>query len=111
MVGKSLLINNVIDMFIEDTLIIPYETNKLLLEEMEVIQMTTTRMGKISFTSDFFDDITNAMMICAYIARKKRLLNRTSITEETALSFESEFNSSYKQKDPRWARKQKPSGW
>lgn len=111
MVGKSLLINNVIDMFIEDTLIIPYETNKLLLEEMEVIQMTTTRMGKISFTSDFFDDITNAMMICAYIARKKRFLNRTSITEEAALSFESEFNSSYKQKDPRWARKQKPSGW
>lgn len=111
MVGKSLLINNVIDMFIEDTLIIPYETNKLLLEEMEVIQMTTTRMGKISFTSDFFDDITNAMMICAYIARKKRFLNRTSILQEESLTFDSEFKASYEQKDPRWARKQKPSGW
>jgi len=57
------MINNMIDGFQEDNLVIPYETNSLLLEEMEFIQMSKTRMGQVSFVSEFFDDITNALLI------------------------------------------------
>ena len=110
-VGKSLMINNVIDMLQEDTLIIPFETNTLLLEEMEFIQMSQTKMWKISFVSDFFDDITNAMMICAYSAKKNNYLSRVSITNSSTMTLEKEHDLAYKPRHPRWARQEEATSW
>jgi len=93
----------------EDSLLIPYETNSLLLEEMEFIQMSQTRMGKVSFVSDFFDDITNAMMIAMYVARKKKYINRVAISETESISFDKEYSAAYTPKHPRWARSRSPS--
>jgi hypothetical protein len=62
-VGKSLLINNLIDCIDEDVLIVPEESNKLFLEECDHVQATTTRTGKIAFTSVFTDDVINAVLV------------------------------------------------
>jgi hypothetical protein len=105
------MINNMIDGFQEDNLVIPYETNSLLLEEMEFVQMSKTRMGQVSFVSEFFDDITNATMIGYYTAIKKRYLNRVAINTEETLTLEKEYEQSYKPKHPRWARNNAPAGW
>ncbi len=110
-VGKSLMINNMIDWFQEDNLIIPYETNSLLLEEMWFIQMSKTRMWQVSFTSEFFDDITNAAMIWYYTAIKKRYINRVAINTEETLTLAKEYDLSYKPKHPRWSRNNSTSGW
>lgn len=110
-VGKSLMINNMIDGFQEDNLMIPYETNSLLLEEMEFVQMSKTRMGQVSFVSEFFDDITNATMIGYYTAIKKRYLNRVAINTEETLTLEKEYEQSYKPRHPRWSRNNTPTWW
>jgi len=110
-VGKSLMINNMIDGFQEDNLVIPYETNSMLLEEMEFVQMSKTRMGQVSFVSEFFDDITNATMIGYYTAIKKRYINRVAINTEETITLDKEYDLSYKPKHPRWSRNNTPSGW
>lgn len=109
-VGKSLLINNAIDMITENQIIVPFETNKLLLEEVESIQMAETRTWKISFRSDFFDDITNSLLIWLYIAKKKRYINRASINTYSHHTFDDELKS-YEPKHPRFSRSHITSSW
>lgn len=109
-VGKSLLINNAIDMITENQIIVPFETNKLLLEEVESIQMAETRTWKISFRSDFFDDITNSLLIWLYIAKKKRYINRASINTYSHHSFDDELKA-YEPKHPRFSRSHITSSW
>ena len=69
-VGKSVLINNLVDLFGERLLIIPEESNKLLLGELERIQATTTKTGKLSFKTPFYDDVTNALMVASFFAKR-----------------------------------------
>lgn len=109
-VGKSLLINNAIDMITENQVSAPNETNQLLLEEVQFIQMAETRSWKISFRSDFYDDITNSLLIGLYIAKKKRYINRTSLNQYAKTSFDEELRS-YEPKHPRFARKQVTTSW
>lgn len=109
-VWKSLLINNAIDMITENQIIVPFETNKLLLEEVESIQMAETRTWKISFRSDFFDDITNSLLIWLYIAKKKRYINRASISTFQKTTFDDELKS-YEPKHPRFSRRNITSSW
>ena len=109
-IGKSLLINNTIDMMTENTLIIPYEINNLLLEELEFIQMSETRWGKIAFRSDYYDDITNSMMIGLYIARKRRFINRISIDTVNQTTFDDELRASY-QTPKRFRHSQQNQWW
>ena len=109
-VWKSLLINNAIDMISENQVYAPYETNELLLEEVKFIQHNTTRTWKISFHSDFYDDITNALLIWLYTARKKRFINRSTINSYTATTFDDELKS-YEPKHPRFVRNTVSSSW
>lgn len=109
-VGKSLLINNTIDMITEKQIIAPHETNALLLEEVEFLKLAETRSWKISFRSDFFDDITNSLMIWLYIAKKRRYINRTSISQSTAHTFDDELKT-YQSKQPRFNRSNNTSSW
>ena len=73
--------------------------------------MSKTRMNQMSFTSEFFDDITNAAMIGYYIAIKKRYVNRVSINATENMTLEKEYAQSYKPKHPRHSRNKFPSGW
>jgi len=109
-VGKSLLINNAIDMITEKQVIAPHETNELLLEEVQFIQLAETRAWKISFRSEFFDDITNSMMIWLYIAKKRRYINRASISTFSKTTFDDELKT-YEPKHPRFSRKNNSSSW
>lgn len=109
-VGKSLLINNAIDMITEKQVIAPHETNELLLEEVQFIQLAETRSGKISFRSEFYDDITNSMLIWLYIAKKRRYINRASISEDKKTTFDDELKT-YESKQRRFSRSNNSSSW
>lgn len=50
-------------MISEKQIYAPHETNQLLLEEVSFIQSAQTRTGKITFRSEYYDDITNALLI------------------------------------------------
>ena len=62
-VGKSVLINTLVDLLGEDKMLIVEENNQLLLKEFERIQAFTTRTGKITFKTAFTDDVTNSVMV------------------------------------------------
>jgi hypothetical protein len=55
---------------------VPRETNDALLEEVQYINIDTNPQGQLRFKSDFFDDITNALMIGIYISKKFQFHNR-----------------------------------
>lgn len=81
-VGKSLLINTMLDMIQEWNISIFDSTNKDLLEEISYLNQTDTKTWQIAMESSFFDDITNATMIAVYIVAKLWLLNR-KVTHNT----------------------------
>lgn len=109
-VWKSLLINNAIDMISEKQIYAPHETNQLLLEEVSFIQSAQTRTGKITFRSEYYDDITNALLIWLFIAKKRRYINRATITDYAKFTFDDELKT-YESKQPRFARKHVTSSW
>lgn len=75
-VSKSILINSLLDFISEDYIEVIDITNKDLLEELLYIYETNTKAWLLSFESKFFDDITNSLMINAFIIREKKLLSK-----------------------------------
>lgn len=82
-VGKTLLINNTIDMFEQKIVLIPRGPNDLLLEEIDHIEIEKSdRSENLILKTDFFDDIFNSLMVTLYIARKTKLIHRMYIAPE-----------------------------
>lgn len=75
-VGKSLLINNVLDLTEGKRYKVIQPLNKLLEEEFKYVRLKETRTGMMGMTSAFFDDITNSAMIALFIAKTMNYLFR-----------------------------------
>ena len=73
-VSKSILINSLLDFISENYIELIDITNKDLMEELLYIYEWKSRSMLITFESKFFDDITNSLMINAFIIREKKLL-------------------------------------
>jgi len=80
-VGKSLLINRVIDLASAGNLSVCKYTNGKLLEELDYAQVVYSKSGKISFESRFTDDSINSLLISVFLAVEKRLVEREQIIE------------------------------
>ena len=80
--GKSLLINTTLDSIVEKQLLVIQETNQMLIEEWESLEEFTNSLGHIAFKTTFFDDVTNAVMIWIYIAKKFDLHRKSLIEKE-----------------------------
>lgn len=76
-VGKSVLINRLVDLLGEGKMLIVEENNGLLLKEFERIQAFTTRTGKITFKTAFTDDVTNSVMVGGFFAKQMNYLTKT----------------------------------
>lgn len=79
--GKSLLINRVIDLASAGNLSVCKYTNGKLLEELDYAQVVYSKSGKISFESRFTDDSINSLLISVFLAVEKRLVEREQIIE------------------------------
>jgi hypothetical protein len=80
-VGKSLLINRVIDLASAGNLSVCKYTNGKLLEELDYAHVVYSKSGKISFESRFTDDSINSLLISVFLAVEKRLVEREQIIE------------------------------
>lgn len=101
-VGKSVLINNLIDLLGEGKMQIVWENNQLLLKEFERIQAFTTRTGKITFKTAFTDDVTNSVMVGGFFAKHMHYLTKTiSIKKKETKAFDKELML-YSMKKIRW---------
>ena len=72
-VGKSTLINNAMNYIDEGWCKFYTYTNKFFFTEVEGLVLGKTRMGHVTFTARWFDDITNAVMIGLYYIERERL--------------------------------------
>jgi hypothetical protein len=75
-VSKTVLINNFLDLCQEWVIEVFEPANAFLIEEMSYIEEWESRAWHTAMKSDFYDDITNATMIAAYFAVKRKLLWR-----------------------------------
>ena len=91
-VGKSVLINTLVDLLGEDKMLIVEENNQLLLKEFERIQAFTTRTGKITFKTAFTDDVTNSVMVGWFFAKHLHYLTKTiTIKKKEVNAFSKEL--------------------
>ena len=78
-VSKSILINTLLDFITEDQIELIDITNKYLSEELMHITEAETRTKMLTFTTKFYDDITNSLMIASFITKEKKLLSKWPI--------------------------------
>lgn len=75
-VWKSLLINKTIDFCDEKVLEIYEYTNKELLKEIWQLSKIKNGLWQVLFTTSYFDDITNALLLNIYYIYQENLLSK-----------------------------------
>lgn len=112
-VSKHIMINNMIDMMDAKQLIIVDETNSKLKQEFQYMTITENRFWTLWFSSRFYDDIINAVMIMCYIAKKNRYIYRTTFELTEAQKNNNLFQEEMKlyKKRAWWSVKVNKSSW
>lgn len=86
-VAKHILLNNFMDMCEANQIVIIDETNKKLMEEISYASIEENKFWTLSLHSKFFDDILNAALLLAFIAKEERYIYRTSSTTQQSTIY------------------------
>lgn len=78
-------------MFDAEQILVVEESNTLLIEEFKYANVRSNLKQQYELDTKFFDDLINALMIAAYIAKKRRYIDRVS-HERTKDVFKEEMS-------------------
>lgn len=108
-VGKSVLINNTLDLMTENIHSIIDESTQSLQEEINFLEADYDSMWKIRMKSSFYDDEVNALMLTLYISTKMWIHSRPtkSLTFQNQQHNNKAFIEEVKQAYPEPRRRQR----
>lgn len=108
-VGKSVLINNTLDLMTENIHQLIDETTQSLQEEINFLEADYDSMWKIRMKSSFYDDEVNALMLTLYISTKMWIHSRPtkSLTSQNQRHNNKAFIEEVRQAYPEPRRRQR----